>query len=244
MHSTDTPLVLFHAFPLDSRMWDGVRAGLSEHVRLITPDQRGFGRSPLGDAEPSLETVAADAVGLLDALGIERAVIGGCSMGGYVSMAMLRAAPERVAGVLFVDTKLAADDPGPRANRLAVAERAERDGVAGWLAESMLPALVGDHPVRATVRDWIEEQSGAAVAWAQRAMAARPDSRETVRALDLDMLVVHGTDDALIPVDLAHDLGSVARAEVIALPGLGHLPSVQDPDAFLAAVVPWLRSRT
>src|SRR5438094_366634 len=97
---TDLSLVLLHAFPLDSRMWDGVRDPLAKRLRLVTPD--------LGDGPPSLDD-AADQV--LAGLGDERFVLGGCSMGGYLAMSMLRKAPERIAGLLFVDTKSAADAP-------------------------------------------------------------------------------------------------------------------------------------
>ncbi|XGP74136.1 alpha/beta hydrolase [Actinokineospora auranticolor] len=223
-------------------MWDRVRGPLSEHVRLITPEQRGFGGTDLGTDPPSLDTVAADALALLDSLDIDRALVGGCSMGGYVAMALLRAAPERVAGVLLVDTKAVADTDEARANRLRIAENAERNGIAPWLADSMLPALLRD-PARADeVRAWMESQPGAAVAWAQRAMAARPDSRETLRGLDSDVLVVHGDADALMPLDLARDLADLTGGRLAALAGVGHLPPVEAPDAFLAAVLPWVRS--
>ncbi|GLW95896.1 alpha/beta fold hydrolase [Actinokineospora globicatena] len=236
------PLLLFHAFPLDARMWDATRDALSEHVRLITPDQRGFGRSPLGTAVPSLDVVAADAIALLDSLAIDRAIVGGCSMGGYVAMALLRAAPERVAGLLFVDTKAPADTEEAAANRLAIAERAEQEGIVPWLADTMLPVL-GSAAVHGQVRGWLEEQSPATVAWTQRAMAARPDSRDTLRAANVDTLVVHGDADGLMPVSLGEELADLTRGSLVVLPGVGHLPPVEAPDAFAAAVVPWLAER-
>ncbi|MBM7772665.1 pimeloyl-ACP methyl ester carboxylesterase [Actinokineospora baliensis] len=235
------PLLLFHAFPLDSRMWDGVRAELSAHVRLITPDQRGFGRAPLGEAVPSLDVVAADAIALLDSLAIERVVVGGCSMGGYVAMALLRHAPKRVAGLLLVDTKAPADTEEAAANRLAMAERAEREGIVPWLADTMLPVL-GGTAVHGQVRGWLEEQSPKSVAWTQRAMAARPDSRDTLRGVTVDTLVVHGDADGLMPVSLGEEMAELARGSLVVLPGVGHLPPVEAPEAFAAAVVPWLAS--
>ncbi|GAA3011470.1 alpha/beta fold hydrolase [Actinokineospora diospyrosa] len=235
------PLLLFHAFPLDSRMWDGVRDALSGHVRLITPDQRGFGGAPLGEAVSSLDVVAADAIALLDSLAIERAVVGGCSMGGYVAMALLRHAPERVAGLLLVDTKAPADTEEAASNRLAMAERAEREGIVPWLADTMLPVL-GSSAVHGQVRGWLEEQSPKSVAWTQRAMAARPDSRDTLRAAKVDTLVVHGGADGLMPVSLGEELADLTGGSLTVLPGVGHLPPVEAPEAFAAAVVPWLAS--
>ena len=114
-------------------MWNPVREPLAARRRLITPDQRGLGRTPLPDSEhePSLDLAAKDVLAMLDKLELDRVVLGGCSMGGYVTMAVLRAAPERVGGLILVDTKATADDEEARNNRLTVAERAEREASTG-----------------------------------------------------------------------------------------------------------------
>ena len=136
------PLVLLHAFPLSSAMWLEQREILGARCRVITPDQRGFGGSPLGDDPPSLDACAEDLLALLDGLGLERIVLGGLSMGGYVAMALLRRAPERVAALVLADTKADADTPEAREVRLRTAETVESEGTA-QLAEQMLPALLG-----------------------------------------------------------------------------------------------------
>jgi pimeloyl-ACP methyl ester carboxylesterase len=94
-------LVLLHAFPVDARMWDGMRDGLAARTRVITPDQRGLGRSPLPESsrEPDLDDAARDVLALLDKLELDRVVLGGCSMGGYLTMAVLRAAPQAEADI-------------------------------------------------------------------------------------------------------------------------------------------------
>jgi pimeloyl-ACP methyl ester carboxylesterase len=225
-------VVLLHAFPFDSRMWDGVRA----IPGLITPDLPGFGAAPLPDAAPDLDVLADAVLADLDARGVERAVIGGCSMGGYVAMAMLRKAPRRFSGLLLIDTKATADTLEAAANRLAVAERAEREGIVPWLADSMLPNLVASPTPRA--RELMEEQDPAAVAWAQRAMAARPAS---TFARDIPALVVHGAQDKLMPVAVAEDLAEATGGSLTVLPGSGHLPPLEDPEALVAAVLAWVR---
>jgi pimeloyl-ACP methyl ester carboxylesterase len=227
---SDTALVLLHAFPLDARMWDAVRGPLSERFRLVTPD--------LGDGPPSLDLAADDVLAGIDA---ERFVLGGCSMGGYLAMAMLRKAPARISGLLFVDTKSAADTPEARAGRLAMAARAETDGVTGWLADAMLPNLVGTTTkqrrpaVLRTLRELIGSQPGSVVARAQRAMASRPDSTELLAQVTLPTLIIRGAEDALMAA------GSVAApgADVVELAGCGHLPPVEDPDAFVSTVLDW-----
>ncbi|GAA4415351.1 alpha/beta hydrolase [Actinokineospora soli] len=228
-------LVLLHAFPFDSRMWDAVRS-LPD---LITPDLPGFGGVPLPDGEPDLGLLADAVFAELDAAGVGRAVIGGCSMGGYVAMAMLRKDPSRFAGLLFVDTKAVADTPEAAAARLAIAERAEREGTKPWLADNSLPTLLHDQAAAGTVREFIEAQDPASVAWCQRAMAARPASHD-VLGIGVPALVVHGAEDGLMPVALAEDLAEAASGTLTALPGIGHLPPIEEPEAFAAAVRPWL----
>ena len=241
MRFPDTPLVLLHAFPLDHRMWAGV--GIPEHVELITPDQRGFGDAPIGADEPDLARVAADVIARLDG---RPALVGGCSMGSYVAMAVLRAAPELVAGLVLVSSRATADTEAARANREAMASRIEAEG-SDFVADAMLPALLGAETherrpdVVETVRTLVSEQDGAAIAWAQRAMGARPDSSELLRATDVPTLIVRGEQDALIPVEEADALAALMpKAEAVVLAGAGHLPPVEAPEEFAGTLARWL----
>src|SRR5437667_8173944 len=118
-------LVLLHAFPLTSAMWAAQREALAGVCRLVVPNQRGFGGTPLGTAPPELGVVAADVALLLDSLGVRRAYVGGLSMGGYVALAFLRRYPERVAGLVLADTKAAADPPEAAENRRRIAAEVE-----------------------------------------------------------------------------------------------------------------------
>lgn len=253
---TGTPLVLLHAFPVDARMWDRARAQLEDGARVITPDQRGLGSSPLrssplgadtGRPEPSVDVAAADVLALLDELGLRRAVLGGCSMGGYVAMAVLRKAPERVAGLLLTDTKAEADGTEQRDNRLAAADRAEREGTAGWLVEGTVPNVLGtttreQRPeVVSEVREQVGSQPAEGVAWAQRAMADRPDSAEVLREFTGPALVVVGEEDALTPPESARTLASLLpNSAQRTIARAGHLAPIEDAESFAATVRPWL----
>lgn len=226
------PLFLLHAFPLDSRMWDGVRDVLDP----VTPDLRGR------DREPDLRVFADDVLRELDARGLDRVVLGGCSMGGYVAMALLRRDPSRVAGLVFADTRFTADGDEARANRLVMADRVLAEGVE-WVPDVVLGGLLGAAPVDGVVervRELILAQDPADVAWAQRAMAARPDSREVLAGVDVPALVLVGAQDTLTPPTAARELADVLpRASYVELPGAGHLTPVEVPQAFAAAVDDW-----
>ncbi|ANZ38148.1 hypothetical protein BBK82_20870 [Lentzea guizhouensis] len=219
-------LVLLHAFPLDARMWDvpGAR----------TPSLRGSG-------EPDLTTVARGVLAGLDDL--DQFVLGGCSMGGYVAMALLRIAPERVKGLVFVDTKHTADTEEAAANRHAMADRVEREGVGDWLADSMVPNLLGPDAsadAEALTRAMILDQRAEDVAWWQRAMARRPDSTGVLESLDVPSLVLVGEHDQLTPPAVAAKLAvTLKHSTSERIEDAGHLPPVEQPAEFRARLERW-----
>jgi pimeloyl-ACP methyl ester carboxylesterase len=245
---TDLPLVLLHAFPLDARMWNAVREPLASHLRVITPDQRGLGRSPLPDSprEPRFEDAARDVVALLDRLELDRVVLGGCSMGGYLAMAVLRLAPERVGGLVLIDTKAEPDSPEAARSRLAVAERVEAEGIAGWLAEANLATLLAASTrarrpgVAETVREIIESQPPAGISWTALALRTRPDSFGLLREAGVPALVVVGEEDAITPVEAASAMAeAMPGATLVVLPGVGHLTPLEDPAGVVEAILSW-----
>jgi pimeloyl-ACP methyl ester carboxylesterase len=245
-------VVLLHAFPLSSRMWAPQLAAPPTGWRLIAPDLRGFGASPAGDAAPSLDAMADDVAALFDRLGLDTVVLGGLSMGGYVAMAFLRRHPGRVRALLLADTKAAADPEAAVARRLAMADALESDGTPQALLDNVLPTLLGD-TTKATrpevvghVRELVSACPPATAAWAQRAMAARPDSFATLRAADVPALVIVGEEDALSPpADAEPMVEALPRAEKpVLLPAAGHLTAVESPAEFTAALTAFLASLT
>jgi len=245
-------VVLLHAFPMDSSLWAAQRRSLAlAGHRVITPDLPGFGGSAPSPAPPSLDVMADAVVGLLDHLGIERAVVGGLSMGGYVTMALLRRHRERLSAIVLADTKAGADTPDAAATRETVATAVEAAGSSAGIAEGMLPNLLGattrdSRPeVVATVRRWIGAQPSAGVAWAQRAMAARPDSLADIAAFGGPVLVLHGAQDTISPAADAAAMADAARSggsitTLVEIPAAGHLTAVEDPDAVTGALLGWL----
>jgi pimeloyl-ACP methyl ester carboxylesterase len=242
------PLVLLHAFPLDSRLFDPIRPALADGIRLITPDLRGFGTGPvLGDPppEPDLALLADDLIGQLDGAGIDRAIIGGVSLGGYISLAVLRQYPDRVAGLVLADTRSGADDAAALQRRSSAAARADTgeiavgvDAIAPLIAEGTAPSI----------REWLagiaDGVPAVTIAWAQRAMAARPDSTEVLAATGVPVLVVVGELDAITPPSVAREMAATApEAELVELPGVGHLSPAEDAAGFADALTGWLHRR-
>lgn len=232
------PLVLLHAFPLDSRMWDEVAQRL-DGVPLVRVDAPGFGGSAAG--EPGLEGFGLDVVAAIRQLGSDQAVVAGLSMGGYVAMALAERHAGLLAGLALLDTRSGADTEAARDNRLRVAEAVlAQDSVEPVLG--MRTTLLGATS-RATRPDlvehletWIGDQGPRGVAWAQRAMAARPDRTEVLGEVGCPALVVVGEEDELAPVDVARAMAEALACEVVVVPGAGHMTPIENPEPVAAAL--------
>lgn len=255
------PLVLLHGFPLDHRMWDDVVDLLPGERPVLGVELPGFGASPRGEdvaaslgtgRAPTLETSASGVVEALRAHGVERAVVAGLSMGGYVAMAVLEAAPELVAGLGLIDTKSTADTDEARENRLRVAAEVERthrvDEVLG-----MRTALLGTSSrdarpdLVARLESWIRDQGPGAIGWAQRAMAARPDRTHVLRSFAGPSVVVVGAEDAVTPLAEAEAmvaaLSTAGQSELVVVPRAGHMTTIERPAPVASALSTlWLRA--
>jgi pimeloyl-ACP methyl ester carboxylesterase len=174
-------------------------------------------------------------------------VIGGLSMGGYVAMALLRRHPERIAALILADTKASADPDAAKANRERIAAAVESDEASTVLVDDVLPALLGTTTtstrplVSGRVRGLVQTAPSAAVAWAQRAMAGRPDSFETLRAFDRPALVIVGAEDVLSPPSDAEAMAeALPHGRLVVIPQAGHLTAVETPESFNAQVAGFL----
>jgi pimeloyl-ACP methyl ester carboxylesterase len=238
-------LVLLHAFPVWSALYDDVRDRLTAAYDLLVPDLPGWGSAgdpPTG--EPTLDAFADEVAALLESRGVRQAVVGGTSMGGYAAMAFARRHGDRLSGLVLVDTKASADTEAARDNRERIARTALDEDGPRVLLDDVLPGLLGETSwgsrpqVVERVRGWVEQARPAAVAWSQRAMAARPDSFDTLRELRVPAVVVVGEEDRLTPPDDAramHD--ALPDGTLVVLPRTGHLSAVESPEAVATALV-------
>ncbi len=236
------PLLLLHAFPLSS---EAFRPQLSLPARVIAPDHRGFGKGePTDGTAVTMDQYARDALAVLDALDVRRCVVGGVSMGGYVAMALLRIAPERVTGLILMDTKAGADDEAGRAARETTAKKALAEGldvlIPGLLKRLVAPGSAATDQVEALIR---KAATPAGVASASRGMALRPDSRPTLASFRGPALVVFGEQDQFTGLDEAKTLADLTPgATLVTIPNAGNLAHIESPAAVNAAIAPFLRS--
>lgn len=239
-----TAVVLLHAFPVNRHLWDAqVQYLQREGYTVFAPDLGGFGESEV----PSVATLLEMASPVLARLR-RPAVFVGLSMGGYLLMEVIRRAPERVAGAVFVDTKATADTADARQARFELARRMSTDPDLPGLADTMLPNLLGattlaQRPdVVASVRGWIEAAPPSAVANAARAMADRIDAVPVLRRYEGPSAVVWGSEDLVSPrSEQEVMLQAMPQAVGREIPGVGHLSAVEDPGALNDVLLDLLR---
>lgn len=229
------PLVLLHGFPLDSRMWAPVISAAPQ-LPVITIDAPGFGASAQIDG--GLEEYADAVAATLDHAGIIRAVVAGLSMGGYTVLALAERHPGLLAGVGLLDTKASPDPEEKQAGRLQMAEEALGAGGAQVVAP-MLDSLLAPHAreeVQTEVSEWLSHAPPSGIAWAQRAMAARPDRLAALTTLEVPGLVLRGTQDALASQAEHQEMATALGTEVLQVDGAGHLSAVESPREVAAAL--------
>ncbi len=242
------PVVLLHAFPLDGRMFEPQAEALARLRRLITPDYPGFGRSPRTPAQPDVRYYAEGVRGLLDRLGLERVVLGGVSMGGYVAFECLRLFPERVSGLVLANTRPEPDSEETKENRKEMARRVAEEGV-GVLIELQMERLLAPDTLKNNervvekVRAMILESNPNGVVAALGAMRERPDSTPLLGKIGVPTLVIGGEEDGISSPEV---MGAMAEkipdSRHVTLPGAGHLANLEAPEGFNTALKEFLES--
>ena len=241
------PLVLLHAFPLTADLWRPQLVRAARGWRLLAPDLRGFGPG-VAPVSASMDEMAADVEAFLDAMEIDKAIIGGLSMGGYVTMALFRRAPARFSGMLLANTRAGADSEEGRTARDKMIALVRKEG-PGAVADQMLPKLLGTTSQRARpqlttlVRRLIESNSADGIAAAIEGLRDRPDSMPTLQTVSVPALVITGEEDAIIPVSESEAMAAaLTRSQLVVLPAAGHLSSLEVPDDFSEALGTFLQA--
>ncbi|MCD1259949.1 alpha/beta fold hydrolase [Paenibacillus athensensis] len=240
------PVLLLHGFPLDHRMWTYQTELLAQQYRVIVPDLPGMGRSGVPGELMSMERYADDVLALLDRLGVQRAVLGGFSMGGYLAFALLRKAPERFVGLLLANTRAEADAAAGRKGRMQMAAALYEHGAAA-ARDAMLPKLLAES-TRRERPELAEELAGImggmpaeGLVQASLAMAFRREAVSLLGELTLPTLVVAGEHDAIAPPDEMRAMAERIRGAAFhVVAGAAHLAPLEQPEAFNRLLAPFV----
>jgi 3-oxoadipate enol-lactonase len=237
------PVLWIHGFPLSSEVFRPQQ--VVEGCRHIFPDLRGFGRSPEPRGALSVDDYADDMLAVLDSLRMDRAVVAGLSMGGYVAFALARKAGARIAALILIDTRETADTAEARGKRTEMIAAVEREGIAP-VVRDMLPKLLSPAAPPDMVREVeaiVQTSSKRGVIAALQAMASRPDSSALLPTLKMPSLVLVGSADTITPrTDAERMASALAGATLVVIEGAGHLSNVERPRDFNRAVSAFLHT--
>ncbi len=239
-------VVLLHGFPFSADLWLPQIKALGAHYRTIAPDLRGFGGSDVPGGPYTMDVFADDVSRMLDALEIERAVIGGLSMGGYIAFEFYRRYPERVNALVLADTRPHPDTPVARKHRQKMAELAIARGSSA-VSEQLIPKLLAPTTltdkteVVTSLRKIMDAARPEALAAALAGMALREDARPLLPQIEVPALVLNGAEDAITSAAEAREWSSNlpdARVEIIQ--NAGHVSNLEQPEAFNRALLDFL----
>jgi 3-oxoadipate enol-lactonase len=239
-------VVLIHGYPFNRSLWTEQVDALSSRCRVVTPDLRGFGESDSSEGPVTMNEMAQDVAKLMEHLGIDQAVIGGLSMGGYVALAFVKQFPSRVKALVLADTRAQADTEEGKQTRFQQAEKALSEGMAG-IADAMLPKLLTPETVSKRpevvkrVRDMMLKTKPQGAASALLGMAEREDLSEFISTIGVPTMIVVGREDAITPLADSEKMQSQIRpSHLVVLDNAGHVSNLEQTEHFNYALVKFL----
>jgi pimeloyl-ACP methyl ester carboxylesterase len=240
-------VVFIHGFPFSSRMWESQLEALGHSFHAVAYDFRGFGKSAVGDGQYTIEGHVDDLIALLDFLEIDKAIVVGLSMGGYIALRALERNPERFLGVALCDTQSKADDNAGKLKRAAGAKAVKQEGAAafaeGFVEAVFTPASIENNaPAVGFIKDIISANDPVAIAGNLIAMAGRTDTTESLADIKVPALILVGEEDKLTTPDAAGDMHSrIKGSQLHLVPKAAHLSNLENPEFFNARLLEFLK---
>jgi 3-oxoadipate enol-lactonase len=237
-------VVLSHGFLMDHDMFAPQVAALAPEFRVITWDERGFGETEFDGKPFTYWDSARDCLGLLDHLGLERAVLGGMSQGGYLSLRAALLAPERVRALVLIDTQARLEDPDKLPTYQGMIDTWVSEGPSDTLAEAVAGIIIADpvHNAR-WIAKW-QARPAATLAEPGRCLLEREDDiSRRLGEISCPALVLHGSEDTAIPMASAEHLagGLPGCGGVVVIQGAAHASNLTHPEQVNPVLVDFLR---
>jgi len=232
------PIILVHAFPLNHEMWQPQIESLAKRFRVIAYDIRGYGKTMTPDSQYMIEFLVDDLIGLLDYLKIERAILCGLSLGGYIALRTVERNPERVLALILADTQSKPDSNEAKLRRAAAIKLIKTQGVeayAGNLVKTLLTSdtLTNKPDMVEWVKEMIKAGSPSAICAALLAMAGRTDTTPNLPNINVPTLILVGEHDQSTTPILAQEMHEkIVNSEMHVIPNAGHLSNVENPNEF------------
>ncbi|MBN1634475.1 MAG: alpha/beta hydrolase [Ignavibacteria bacterium] len=239
------PLILVHAFPLSSRMWEPQVKYLRNKFRVITYDARGLGKSRQSDNQFTMESYVTDFFCILDELGLDKVNACGVSMGGYIILRAITRNSERFLSVILADTRAERDDDKgliSRSNSIIDIKSGKRkEFLNNFLTKLINDKSYANPEIQNFLTDIMFSNSDDGICGAMLALATRTNTLEKIKDIDIPSLIIVGEDDVLTPKNFAEAMNKSLKNSVLeVVPNAGHLSNIENPDYFNSVVIKFL----
>jgi 3-oxoadipate enol-lactonase len=241
-----SPIVFIHGFPFNHTMWDPQMKALPNQYRAITYDIRGHGESAVGDGQYSIEFFVDDLLALLDHLVVEKTILCGLSMGGYIALRAYERFPERIRALVLCDTKSEPDANEAKLKRSAIVRSVKTTGVAPFADDFaklvFAPESFAKHPEAVeAIKGAIRANSPIGISGAALALGIRTDTTAVLPHINVPTLVLVGEHDALTPPSAAEAMHrQIPGSEIHIIPNAGHMSSLENPAEFNRHLIEFL----
>ena len=235
----NSPAIIFiHGFPLSKEMWNEQIGVLSDYFRVIAYDIRGHGNSEPGENKFSIRLFVNDLIGLMDALKIDKTILCGFSMGGYVALNAIENYSGRFSALILCDTNCTEDKPEAKEKRMKTIENIKENGLEQYAGESLkklfAPGSFSKHKEKvAIVSEMILRTSKQSLFKTLFALAERSETCSKLTLIDVPVLILVGKDDEITPPDVAMSMHKKIKSSTIQIiDSAGHLSNMENPDQF------------
>ena len=243
----DAPAIIFiHGFPLNKSMWDLQVEAVKENYRVIAYDIRGHGNSDPGMDEFFIELFVNDLLRLMEKLGIEKSILCGLSLGGYIALNAVLKYPDRFDGLILNDTQCIADTPEIKENRCIAIIRIKEKGVQQYADESIKKlfspgSFTKKKNVIAAVKEMIISTPKQSLSNTLHALAERKETCTQLQEINIPVLIMVGTEDKITPIAAAQQMHEkIANSKLEIIQEAGHLSNLENPTAFNTHLVKFL----
>jgi 3-oxoadipate enol-lactonase len=244
----EIPIIFIHGFPFDKKSWDRQLDFLKDTHRAIAVDIRGFGKSTLGDKTVSIELYAIDLIHFMDALKIEKAVVCGLSMGGYILLNAVSRFSDRFEAIVLCDTQCIADSPDQKAGRAEAIKKIESGGLDDFAKDFIKKAFSEGianekENLLLTAKEVIDSTSVDAVVAGLNAIAQRSDTCSILGEIKIPTLIICGDEDKItIPAQSEYLNQNIKNSKLRFIKGAGHLSNIEEPTEFNEYLLEFLKS--
>jgi 3-oxoadipate enol-lactonase len=242
-------ITLIHGFPFNHEMWKPQIELLEKDHRVIAYDIRGHGKSEVGDGQYSIELFVDDLIGLLDHLGIERTIVCGLSMGGYIALRLVERNPERFKALILCDTSSLADSNEAKLKRAASVKMIKNDGLDVF-AEGFLKAIFTPQSLSAKIsaveiiKSMILSNSILGVCGTLLALAGRTDTTDSVSKITIPTLILVGEADTVTPPKLSQLMHEkISNSEFYVIKDAAHMSNLENTAEFNQYLLNFLKQK-